>query len=113
MSDLISKEEVIKCVESRNERLMHDEEYRKKRGDVDLLGVIPLIHNIPPADLLEYARAMKEYCEKHRNEHNFYMCDTCEYASSERAAYAYTYGESHKCPFNVPAYWELPEGENK
>lgn len=60
-------------------------------------------------DILEHARAIKEYCEKHRNEHNFYMCDTCEYSSSERSAYSYSYGEKDKCPFNVPAYWNLPE----
>ena len=96
MSDLISREEVLDLWHLR----LSDEEIYKAICDMQ------------PADLLEYARAMKEYCEKHRNEHNFYMCDTCEYASSERAAYAYTYGESHKCPFNVPAYWELPESED-
>lgn len=107
MSDLISREEVIKRIESRNERLMHDEEYRKKRGDIDLLGVIPSIHNIPSADIMECARAMKEYCEKHRNEHNFYMCGTCEYSSSEYSSFLHE--KPFKCPFNVPAYWDLPE----
>ena len=58
-------------------------------------------------DFMECERAMKEYCEKHRNKHNFYMCDTCKYSSSKYSAYSQE--KTHKCPFNVPAYWDLPE----
>ena len=95
MSDLISREETQKALYGCVMPNQHAED---------------ILAKVPSADIMECARAIKEYCKQHRNEHNFYMCDTCEYASSERAAYAYTYGESHKCPFNVPAYWELPEG---
>ncbi len=98
MSDLISREEVIKCVESRNEKLMHDEEYRKKRGDVDLLGIIPLIHNIPSADIMECARAIKEYCDGKK-------CDKCTFKSKDPM---YICSLSHE----VPCFWDLPESED-
>lgn len=96
MSDLISREEVIKCIEFRNERLMHDEEYRKKRGDIDLLGIIPSIHVIPSADIIEHAMAIKEYCE------HFPECEGCRFYN----------GLPFRCTFgSCPQGWDLPEGE--
>ena len=97
MSDLISREKVVKCIESRNERLVHDEEYRKKRGDIDLLGAIPSIHNIPPADIMEYAKEIKDYCE------GFPNCEGCRFYK----------GLPYRCMFGIcPQEWDLPESED-
>ena len=36
-------EEIRNVILQRNEYLMKDKEYRRKRGDIDLLGVLPYI----------------------------------------------------------------------
>ena len=37
-------EEIRNIIFQRNEDLMKDKEYRRKRGDIDLLGVLPYIN---------------------------------------------------------------------
>lgn len=98
MSDLISREEVKK--------VLVDNGYG---GDFGRNMMLDVIDSIPSAYIIDHARAIKEYCKEHRNEHNFYMCDTCKYAPSEYSSSLHE--KPYKCPFNVPAYWDLPEGE--
>ena len=49
MDDLISREAVVDTIYKRDERLQRYKEYRDKGDRIDLLGVLPEIHDIPPA----------------------------------------------------------------
>lgn len=49
MDDLISREAVVDAIYKRDERLQRYKEYRNKGDRIDLLGVLPEIHDIPPA----------------------------------------------------------------
>lgn len=52
-SDLISRSDALKAVDTRHEELLHDTEYRRKHCDIDLLGIKKHILAIPPANVLE------------------------------------------------------------
>lgn len=47
--ELIWRSDTIKAIEERHKALMNDEPYKKKSGDIDLLGMIPVIKAIPTA----------------------------------------------------------------
>ena len=47
--DLITREAAVNAIYKRDERLQRDEIYRNKGDRIDLLGVLPEIHAIPPA----------------------------------------------------------------
>ena len=83
MSDLISREEVLK-------HTMEDNPFYK-------YVLVESINSIPSADILEHAREIKDYCE------GFPNCEGCRFYN----------GTIHfRCDFHVcPNEWNLPEGE--
>ena len=89
MSDLINRQSVINAIANTCFWLSADnwEELTK------------CINSIPSADILEHARAIKEYCESRPNEH----CDNCVFGIKN---------EFYKCGLDdIPHLWDLPEGE--
>ena len=50
MDDLVKRSDVINVIHERNEELLQHKEYRNKRGDIDLLGLIPKINCIRPVE---------------------------------------------------------------
>ena len=51
VDELIRKSDVIDAIHSRNKALLRDEPYRRKRGDIYLLGVIDNINAIPTIEV--------------------------------------------------------------
>ena len=49
--ELIKRSDVIDVIHERNEELLQHEEYRNKRGYIDLLGLIPKINCIRPVEV--------------------------------------------------------------
>lgn len=87
MSDLISREAVINAIA---DTILNGES----------LGYVlaeEIVSEIPSADIIEHARAIKEYCENRGG------CDGCEFDTGFfRCGFS-----SGDCPFE----WDLPEGE--
>lgn len=72
VDELIWRSDVIDAIHSRNKALLRDEPYRRKRGDIDLLGVIDNINTIPTidAELVKYGHWT--YDGKH------WICTNCK-----------------------------------
>lgn len=90
MSDLISREAVINAIANTCFWLSADnwEELTK------------CINSIPSADIIDHARAIKEYCEKER-----INCAECPFYNRER---------NLSCVLCDPCMsWDLPEGEKE
>ena len=90
MSDLISRQAVINAIANTCFWLSADnwEELTK------------CINSIPSADIIDHARAIKEYCEKER-----INCAECPFYNRER---------NLSCVLCDPCMsWDLPEGEKK
>lgn len=85
MSDLISREKAIWAIDNDDEYAY----YQTRRN----------IENIPTADIIDHARAIKEYCVN-RVSHNPTMCDECP-------IYKVMCEPDISCPY----HWDLPEGE--
>lgn len=85
MSDLISREKAIWAIDNDDEYAY----YQTRRN----------IENIPTADIMDCARAIKEYCVN-RVSHNPTMCDSCP-----------IYKVMCKPDISCPYHWDLPEGE--
>ena len=84
MSDLISRKQAICAIDNDDEYAY----YQTKRN----------MESIPPADIIECARTIKEYCER------FPECEGCRFYKG------YPFG----CAFGMcPQEWKLPEGEKK
>lgn len=95
MSDLISREtaqaEINKCHNTCG--VTHQGVWNEC---VD--SISRTIDYIPSADILEHARAIKEYCER------FPECEGCRFYN----------GLPFRCAFGMcPQEWHLPEGEAK
>lgn len=86
MSDYISKQSVKDIVWN---GISTDTEADKEY-------VCGLIDSIPPVDVIEHARAIKEYCE------GFPNCEGCRFYK----------GLPFRCTFGMcPQKWNLPKGE--
>ena len=89
MSDLISREEARGKFQTVTEW----------NGEVHRYIDEQSLDAIPSADILEHAKAIKEYCEKRNG------CDGCEFDTGFfRCGFS-----SGDCPFE----WDLPEGEKE
>ena len=102
MSDLISREEAIKALnydilfpkkapyDGEDIKKILQEAYDSQRAN---------IYSIPSADILEHARAIKEYCDGRKN------CDNCLFGQNMDII--------HGCDLRdtIPECWNLPEGE--
>ena len=89
MSDLISREELNNHISYIDSTDLPENECLK----VILVEDIP---SIPSADIMECARAIKEYCEQ------FPECEGCRFYN----------GLPFRCTFGIcPQEWNLPEGE--
>ena len=67
--------------------------------DEDKEYVCGLIDNLPSVDIMECARAIKEYCNRKK-------CDKCPCKSKDPM---YICSLSHETPY----FWDLPEGEKE
>ena len=86
MSDLIIREEAIKALGD-----IHPLDYNARAYKFK-------IESIPSADILDHARAIKEYCER------FPECEGCRFYN----------GLPFRCAFGMcPQEWHLSEGEAK
>lgn len=87
MSDLISRE---KALDDEGLAVFHYyDDYSNMRN---------YLKTIPSADIMECARAIKEYCE------HFSECEGCRFYK----------GLPFRCEFGIcPQEWNLPEGEKK
>ena len=109
MSDLISREKVIRRLDivplflpnSEDGRFSLDETYRliiefmERRKEV-------IANEIPSADIMECARAIKEYCRDRDN-----LDEPCE-----DCPFHFYMGYKGHCRFkSFPSEWNLPEGE--
>lgn len=89
MSDLISREKAINAVYGMVRPTGIDElPYEYAEG---------VINDLPSADVMECARAIKEYCKRMKK------CDTCPFRSENFLG----------CSIGRPMYWDLPEGEKE
>lgn len=84
MSDLIIREEAIKALGD-----IHPLDYNARAYKFK-------IESIPSADIIDHARAIKEYCE------HFPVCEGCRFYKKF----------PFRCTFGIcPQEWKLPEGE--
>ena len=91
MSDLISREAVINAIA---DTILNGES----------LGYVlaeEIVSEIPSADVLECARALKEHCNEHLRK-PYSLCDDCP--MFERVCRRFNV---------VPRWWDLPEGEKE
>ena len=95
MSDLISREEALK-LKFRFE--VKDEFYMTK--EIEMVEAKD-IESIPSADIMECARAIKEYCKKNLKTPHFW-CEGCP-----------LYEVMCQPVLSIPSMWDLPEGEKK
>lgn len=91
MSDLISREAVINAIAN---TILNGES----------LGYVlaeEIVSEIPSADIMECARAIKEYCKKNLKTPHFW-CEGCP-----------LYKVMCQPVLSVPCMWDLPEGEKE
>ena len=90
MSDLISKKELKDYLE----RNISFGGVEKKFEFYDM------IDSIPSADIMEYVRAIKEYCKENQSN-----CENCQFQLFEN--------DYKICLMQItsPMYWDLPESE--
>ena len=71
VDELIRRSDVIDAIYDRNKALLCHEQYRRKRGDIDLLGVIGNINAIPIVDAepIKHGRWI--------NDKGLYKCSIC------------------------------------
>ena len=92
MNDLISREEARGKFQTVTEWNGEVHRYIDEQG----------LDSIPSADILDHARAIKEYCKA--REENEEGCDGCPFH--------FYLGFRGCCIFRFyPCYWNLPEGE--
>jgi hypothetical protein len=53
---ILDETDVINAIHKRIEVLMHDEEFRRKHGHIDMYGLIPMIFNLP--EIIEELKQM-------------------------------------------------------
>lgn len=101
MSDLISREEALS-------HPFANGKYDKENANLDyILGFESYkewLETLPSADILEHARAIKEYCKSKPD--NVFACMRCPFFNGEK-------DDKAICKlFGTPPHeWELPEGE--
>jgi len=92
--DLISREEVIDDIL----KLAKEPSVQRNPDSVNgLLGAYNIVYEKPSADIMDCARAIKEYCDGKK-------CDKCLFKSKDPM---YICSLSHETPY----FWDLPEGE--
>ena len=99
MSDLISRE----TAQAEINRLLDKWGYNKSGGK-GYMGYefAHSMASIPSANIMECARAIKEYCEKHE-------CERCDF--SEHRVLRNTDNYICRVHYACPCGWDLPEGE--
>lgn len=98
MSDLISKEELYKRTVNKNSVWLSITNSEGK-------NLKEITEEIPPADIMECARAIKEYC-KSKPDNVFLACTKCPFFDG------FEKNEMTVCKlFGRPDEWDLPEGE--
>ena len=108
MDDLVKRSDVINAIHERNEELLQHEEYRNKRGDIDLLGLIPKINCIRPVEV--ESKHGKWIWDK---ENDKMYCSKCGYETDNWGVHQ----ESDPIEWQLPNYCEncgtrMDGGEN-
>lgn len=96
MSDLISKDEVFDILRYLDVNFANSFDWHT------LNEVRKLVEELPSADIMECARAIKDYCDKTR-------CEKCELAEHK----VMNDTDNYLCRVHYlrPECWDLPEGE--
>ena len=100
MSDLISKGEVESVLHNNLHALIDTDQLYQLYKDINRLPT----YSIPSTDIMECARAIKEYCRDRDN-----LDEPCE-----DCAFHFYMGYKGHCRFkSFPSEWNLPEGEKE
>ena len=75
--ELIWRSDVIDAIYSRNKALLRDEQYKRKRGDIDLLGVIGNINAIPTIEAEPIRHGYWKDVEPTLFRNRFATCSEC------------------------------------
>lgn len=98
MSDLISRETAQAEINCLLDRWGYNQDGGKGYMGYEFAHSMDLM---PSADIMECARAIKEYCEKHE-------CERCDFAD-----HSISRGTLCGLQYACPCGWDLPEGEAK
>ena len=104
MSDLISREAVLAQMKNYHDDCAQTSEYTRLGFET----AMEVVEQMPSADIMECARAIKEYC-KSKPDNVFLACFKCPFFDGLEK------NEETVCKlFGKPPHeWDLPEGEKE